>query len=57
MPDLFSVPLRQLAFGELAAFLAGAEPEPLLWEAKADASPHQIAASAGASRTATRADI
>ena len=43
MPDLFTVPFTQLTFDALERFLAGAEPEPLLWEAKGgDPNPHEI---------------
>jgi hypothetical protein len=34
MPVLFRVPFSELAFGDLADFLEGAEREPLLWEAR-----------------------
>jgi len=34
MPDLFSVPFERLELSDLQGFLDGAEPEPLLWEAK-----------------------
>lgn len=34
MPELFAVPFPELSLDDLASFLAAAEPEPLLWEAK-----------------------
>jgi hypothetical protein len=43
MPALFGVPFRSMRFEDLETFLAGAESEPLLWEAKSgDLNPYEI---------------
>jgi hypothetical protein len=44
MPSLFAVPFSELTLADLDVFMAGAEPEPLLWEAKGGQKldPHAV---------------